>query len=317
MTSAASPDALLAAATAGDRRALARIVSLVEEGSAAGDELLATLHPTTGGAWTTGLTGAPGAGKSTLTSGLVTAVRAAGTEVAVVAVDPSSPFSGGAVLGDRIRMQQHAADHGVYIRSMASRGHLGGLAAATPRVVAVLDGVGFPEILVETVGVGQDEVDVATNADTTVVVVTPGWGDGVQVAKAGLLEIGDVFVVNKADRPAVGETVGDLERMLEMGGDLPWRPPVLAVVATTGEGVEAVWEAVQLHRRYLTTSGLLASRRTARILAAFEAAVRAGLRERTRRVMQDGDGEGVAAAVAAGTVDPWTAARRVLQRADG
>jgi len=309
---AVPPDPLIEAAVTGDRRALARLVSLVESGSAAGDAILSALHPATGRAWTTGLTGAPGAGKSTLAAGLVTVARDAGTEVAVVAVDPSSPFSGGAVLGDRVRMQQHAADRGVYIRSMASRGHLGGLAAATPRVVAALDGAGFPEILIETVGVGQDEVEVATSADTTVVVVTPGWGDGVQVAKAGMLEIGDVFAVTKADRPGVEETMADLERMLEMGGDRPWRPPVLPVIATTGDGVAAVWDAVQRHRRHLTEAGLRQPRRSARLLAAFEAAVRAGLRDRIRRTVEEGRGESVA--VAAGTVDPWTAARRYLER---
>lgn len=310
-------DSLTESALRGDRRALARLISLVEDDRPGASEVLSELFPRTGGSYVIGLTGAPGGGKSTLTSKLISDVRDDGHTVAVLAVDPSSPFTGGAILGDRIRMQDHASDGGVYIRSMGSRGHLGGVSEATPKGLLVLDAVGFPYVIVETVGVGQAEVEIVESADTTVVVLNPGWGDSVQANKAGLLEIGDLFVVNKADRPAVGETVGDLERMLEMGGDLPWRPPVLAVVATTGEGVEAVWEAVQLHRRYLTTSGLLASRRTARILAAFEAAVRAGLRERTRRVMQDGDGEGVAAAVAAGTVDPWTAARRVLQRADG
>jgi LAO/AO transport system kinase len=308
----APPDPLIEAAVTGDRRALARLITLVESGSAAGDAILAALHPSTGHAWTTGLTGAPGAGKSTLAAGLVTVARNGGNEVAVVAVDPSSPFSGGAVLGDRVRMQQHAADRGVYIRSMASRGHLGGLAAATPRVVAALDGAGFPEILIETVGVGQDEVEVATNADTTVVVVTPGWGDGVQVAKAGMLEIGDVFAVTKADRPGVEETIGDLERMLEMGGDRPWRPPVLPVIATIGDGVAEVWDAVQRHRHHVTDAGLRRPRRSARLLAAFEAAVRAGLRDRIRRTVEEGHGE--SAAVAAGTIDPWTAARRYLER---
>ncbi len=316
MTPAPSPEDLLAAATAGDRRALARLVSFVEEAGPGGDGVLAAVHPATGRAWTTGITGAPGAGKSTLTSRLVEVIRLAGTRVAIVAVDPSSPFSGGAVLGDRVRMQEHAGDHGVYIRSMASRGHLGGLAAATPRVVAMLDGVGFLEILVETVGVGQDEVDVAANTDTTVVVVTPGWGDGVQVAKAGLLEVGDVFVVNKADRPGVEQAVDDLSQMLEMGGDRAWRPPILPVVATTGEGIGAMWEAVHRHRDHLVASGLLAGRRAARLLAEFEAALRAGLRDRMRQAVADGGGEGVAAAVAAGTVDPWTAARRLLERTD-
>ncbi len=182
-----------------------------------GRTVLSTLFAATGDAWTTGLTGAPGAGKSTLTSRLIEHGRGAGSSVAVVAVDPSSPFSGGAILGDRVRMQDHINDAGVYIRSLATRGHLGGISEATPRCVAVLDGIGFDEILVETVGVGQAEVDIAGNTDTTVVVVNPRWGDSIQAAKAGLLEIGDVFAVNKADRPGVGETVRDLRQMLELG----------------------------------------------------------------------------------------------------
>ncbi|MDJ0498804.1 MAG: methylmalonyl Co-A mutase-associated GTPase MeaB, partial [Acidimicrobiia bacterium] len=217
MARISDPATLIPLARTGERRALARLITLVENDGPVSDEILAEVFPAGGQAWTTGLTGAPGAGKSTLTDRLIQEVRSEGSEIAVVAVDPSSPFSGGAVLGDRVRMQDHIDDHGVYIRSMASRGHLGGISAATPKVVATLDGLGFPEVFVETVGVGQAEVEIAGNADTTVVVVNPGWGDSVQAAKAGLLEIGDIFVVNKADRPGVHETVRDLTQMLELG----------------------------------------------------------------------------------------------------
>ena len=194
----------------GDRRALARLLTLVEAYGETGRVVLSTLFAATGGAWTTGLTGAPGAGKSTLTNELIARFRKEGDPVAVVAVDPSSPFTGGAILGDRVRMQDHIDDSDVYIRSLATRGHLGGISEATPRATAVLDAIGFTEIIIETVGVGQAEVDIAGNADTTVVVVNPGWGDSIQAAKAGLLEIGDVFIVNKADRPDVARTVKDL-----------------------------------------------------------------------------------------------------------
>ena len=296
-------------ARGGDRRALARLVSLVEDASAAGAAVIATVYRDGGGARITGITGAPGAGKSTLVDHLVDRARAQG-EVAVVAVDPSSPFTGGAILGDRVRMQRHAADRGVYIRSLASRGHLGGLSASTPRVVAFLDGVGFPEILVETVGVGQAEVEVAAAADTVVVVVNPGWGDSVQAAKAGLLEIGDVFVVNKADRPGADETVGELVRMLDMGPMGAWRPPVLRTVATSGEGVDAVWEAVVAHRDHLRAENGLARRRSARAVAELESALRQRLRE---QIADDKIAGGeVIARVVARDLDPWSAADTVI-----
>ena len=203
------------------------MLSLVEQGGDGARTALGLLHPRTGHAWTIGITGAPGAGKSTLTDELVVRLRADGSEVGVLAVDPSSPFSGGAILGDRVRMQHHTTDNGVFIRSMASRGHLGGLALATPQAVRVLDAVGKAWIVVETVGVGQVEVEIAGHADTTVVVVNPGWGDAVQAAKAGLLEIADIFVVNKADRPGAADTVRDLQGMLELSGALAWEPPIV------------------------------------------------------------------------------------------
>jgi LAO/AO transport system kinase len=224
-----------------DRGAVARLISLVEAGGDTAAEAAARLFPHTGGVYTVGITGAPGAGKSTLTDRLIVRIRQQGDEVGVLAVDPTSPFTGGAILGDRVRMQEHATDAGVFIRSMATRGHLGGLALATPQAVRVLDAAGKPWVIVETVGVGQVEVEIAEAADTTVVVVTPGWGDGVQANKAGLLEIADVFVVNKADRAGVDETVRDLVQMLELSPPRSWQPPIVTTVAAEDRGIDDCW----------------------------------------------------------------------------
>jgi LAO/AO transport system kinase len=229
--SSALVDALLEGTRRGDRAALARLLSLVETGGDEARAALATLPVSVAdGAWTIGITGAPGAGKSTLTARLIQHLRATGARVAVLAVDPTSPFTGGAILGDRVRMQDHATDPDVFIRSMATRGHLGGLARAAPQAVRVLAAAGYPWILVETVGVGQVEVEIAGAADTTVVVVNPGWGDGIQAAKAGLMEIGDVFVVNKADRDGVAATVHDLQTMIHRAEERAWTPRVLETV---------------------------------------------------------------------------------------
>ncbi len=312
MSSAADPRDLVAAARAGDRRALARLLTVVENDRPGAGPALSEMFPHTGGAHVVGLTGAPGAGKSTLTDALIAAVRASGREVAVLAVDPSSPFTGGAILGDRIRMQEHAGDPGVYIRSMASRGHLGGVSAATPKALAVLDAAGFPIVLVETVGVGQAEVEIASNADTTVVVVTPGWGDGIQAAKAGLLEVGDVFVVNKADRPGVDATVRELEQMLDLGGERGWRPPVLVTVATKGEGIDELWQAIRDHRAHLEESGDLARRRADRLAREVEDAI-ADLVQRRVRAAAAGEQVGsVLEDVVSRRLDPWAAAARLL-----
>ena len=257
----------------GDRAALARSLSLVERGGEDARAVGRLTFPHGGRAYTVGMTGAPGAGKSTLTSAVISELRERGEEVGVLAIDPSSPFTGGAILGDRVRMQDHALDAGVFIRSMATRGHLGGLALATPQAVRVLDAAGVPWVLVETVGVGQVEVEVAGAADTTVVVVNPGWGDAVQAAKAGLLEIADVFVVNKADRPGTAETRRDLEGMMDLTmsmhdagteGSTSWRPPIVETVATREEGAKALWEAVLAHRAHLERTGQLAERRSLR-----------------------------------------------------
>ena len=299
---------LIERARGGDRRSLARLVSRVEDDTVEGRQALAEVYPAGGDAWVTGITGAPGAGKSSLVDGLVGNATDHGN-VAVIAVDPSSPFTGGAVLGDRIRMQRHTDDPRVYIRSMANRGHLGGLADATPRVVALLDGVGFREVVIETVGVGQAEVDVAASADTVVVVVNPGWGDSIQAAKAGLLEIGDVFVVNKADRPGAHEAVTDLNRMLDVGPERAWRPRVVTTIATDGTGLGELMTAIADHRHHLVETGALDQLRRNRALREIEAAVRAGLR---RRATINHAGDATLDRVVAREVDPWSAAEGVV-----
>jgi LAO/AO transport system kinase len=303
---------LVDGAVAGDRGAIARLISLVEAGGEDAVAAVARLYPQTGRAYTVGITGAPGAGKSTLTDRLVGYWRRAGDEVGVLAVDPSSPFSGGAILGDRVRMQDHALDPGVFIRSMATRGHLGGLALATPQAVRVLDAAGKPWILLETVGVGQVEVEVAESADTTVVVVTPGWGDGVQAAKAGLLEVADVFVVNKADRAGTDEAVRDLVQMLELSGARDWTPPVVETVATDGRGIDALAAAIGEHRAHLTADGRLAERRVAHLRDEIRAIVVARLAAQASERCAGPAFDALVQAVAARDVDPYTAATRLL-----
>ncbi len=310
--------ALVAAARAGERAPLARLLSMVERGGDDARAVSAATHPLGGGAYTVGITGAPGAGKSTLTAALVRRWRALGERVAVLAVDPSSPFSGGAILGDRIRMSDHATDPGVLIRSMASRGHLGGLSVATPAAVRVLDALGWPWVVIETVGVGQVEVEVAGAADTTVVVVNPGWGDAVQAAKAGLLEIADVFVVNKADRPGADEARADLERLCDLSaGRGGRRPAVVSTVAETGEGVEALGLAVAAHRAELESSGELSVRRAQRQRAELAEVVGRRLLEQARRTAGGDRFESLAAEVAARRIDPWQAAEELLGDAGG
>jgi LAO/AO transport system kinase len=308
-----APTADLARAVrGGDRRALARALTVVERAGPDAAELLAALHSGGRNAATVGITGAPGAGKSTLTDRLIAEVRKAGERVGVLAVDPSSPFSRGAILGDRVRMQSHATDDGVFIRSLASRGHLGGLALAAPHFVRVLDAAGFDWILLETVGVGQVEVEIASHAETTVVVVNPGWGDGVQAAKAGLLEVADVFVVNKADRPGADETVHDLAAIADLAPPRPWRPPVLRTVATTGEGVRSVLDAVRAHRAHLADSGHGAARRRARAEQELRSLVLARLAEQADQRCRGPAFDAAVADVVAGRRDPWTAADDLL-----
>ena len=314
-----APADLLPAARAGDRAAVARLLSLVERGGEGARAVGVLTHGQGGDAYTVGLTGAPGAGKSTLTNALLSVVRRGGEErVAVLAIDPSSPFTGGAILGDRVRMGDHATDEGVFIRSMATRGHLGGLAVAAPEAVRVLTAAGFPWVILETVGVGQVEVDVAAHADTTVVVVNPGWGDAVQANKAGLLEIADVFVVNKADRPGADDAVADLQRMLDLAGTGhgpgEWRPPVVSAVAADGTGVADVWAAVVAHRAHLGTGpgSALAGRRRARAADEVTRLVAARLMERAHTLTDGPQAAALAEAVAAGDTDPWTAADELL-----
>ncbi|MGI8683654.1 MAG: methylmalonyl Co-A mutase-associated GTPase MeaB [Acidimicrobiales bacterium] len=307
------PSGLLNAATGGDRAALARLISLVERGGEAARQVGRITHPLGGRAYTVGITGAPGAGKSTLCDRLLTHMRAQGTDIAVLAVDPSSPFSGGAILGDRVRMQDHAGDHGVYVRSMATRGHVGGLALATPQAIRVLDAAGFPIVIVETVGVGQVEVEVAGAADTTVVVVNPGWGDAVQANKAGLLEVADVLVVNKSDRPGAEAAARDLEMMLDMNLDPgPWRPPVVSTAAAKGEGVAGLWEAVVAHRAFQEEGGALAARRAVRVETEVRAIVLHNLSLRADARCSGPGFDQAVADVAARRTDPWSAVERLL-----
>jgi LAO/AO transport system kinase len=308
---------LVAQARDGDPRAVARLVSLVEDGDPCLPEIAATLAPYTGQAQLIGLTGSPGVGKSTLTNELVRAYRGEGRRVGVLAIDPSSPFTGGAILGDRVRMQDHAIDSGVYIRSMSSRGHLGGLSAATPQAVRVLEGAGCEVVIVETVGVGQAEVDVASLADTTLVLLAPGMGDSIQAAKAGILEIADIFVVNKADRDGADATHRDIQGMISLGersqGD--WRPPVVRAVAAQAKGVDDVMAAIAKHRAWLAEHGQLVSRRERRASAEVENIALGTLRSRLGSVRSGDALPALAAEVAAGRLDPYTAADRLIATA--
>jgi LAO/AO transport system kinase len=316
------PDELFAAASEGDRSATARLLSLIERGGEGARDVGRLAAARAGAAYTVGITGAPGSGKSTLTSVLIAHLRGREEDVAVLAVDPSSPFSGGAILGDRVRMQDHATDPGVFIRSMATRGHLGGLALATPEAIRLLDALGHRWILVETVGVGQVEVEVAGKADTTVVVVNPGWGDAVQANKAGLMEVADLFVINKADRPGVRETRRDLEQMLELSGETAerpddgWRVPILATVATTGDGITEVWDAVLAHRAHADASGELDRRRRFRLGEELREIVARRLEQRAREVCTEERWNELRDRVGAGDVDPWSAADEMLNGAN-
>ena len=308
----ADTDALVERARAGARVATATLLSLVEQGGAGARAVVSRLHPHTGRAWSVGITGAPGAGKSTLTDELVMCMRDEDLDVGVLAVDPSSPFSGGAILGDRVRMQRHSTDPAVFIRSMASRGHLGGLALATPQAVRVLDAVGKEWVIVETVGVGQVEVEIASQADTTIVVVNPGWGDEVQAAKAGLLEIADIFVVNKADRPGADVTVSDLAGMLELGRRKEWQPPIVRTIATTGDGLAELWDDIGAHREFLESDGAVVARRRARLVDEIRGLLAERLLERAGAMSEGEKFDALVDAVADRTSDPYTAVDALL-----
>jgi len=308
-------DSELDRARAGDIRALARLLSLVEDESPRVRSVIKELLPHAGGARVIGLTGSPGVGKSTVTGALVAAFRAAGARIAVLAVDPTSPFTGGALLGDRVRMQQHATDEAVFIRSMASRGHLGGLAASTPQAIRVLEAAGFELIIIETVGVGQAEVAIASLADSVVVLLAPGMGDAIQAAKAGILEVADLFVVNKADKPDTQQVVRDLRNMIALADHGPddWKPPIITTIAMKGEGIEELVTRLDAHWSWLNSTGELARRRQGRareeITALAFAALRGGLA--ADRV------DALARQVADGSLDPFQAAEELLNQRVG
>ncbi|MDQ3963989.1 MAG: methylmalonyl Co-A mutase-associated GTPase MeaB [Actinomycetota bacterium] len=301
---------LVERALKGERPAIARLISLVEDGGADLGAVMQAIYPHTGSAYSIGITGAPGAGKSTLTEQIVGRARREGHKVGVLAIDPSSPFSGGALLGDRVRMQSHATDADVFIRSMATRGHLGGISLATPEAMRVLDAVGKDIVIIETVGVGQAEVEITDACDTTIVVVNPGWGDAVQAAKAGLMEIADVFVVNKADRTGAKEAVRELKQMLDMS-DADWRPEVVETVATKGEGIDELWAAIAKHRDYQESNGLLDARRRRRV----EREIREIVAERYRQRVESEAADLLARVtdeVSTRKLDPYTAADRLM-----
>lgn len=308
---AITSDAVLLAdlVRSGDRRAVARAISIVEDRREGADRLLSLLYRADTPTTVVGVTGAAGAGKSTLTAQLISHLRALDLTVAVVAVDPSSPFSGGAILGDRIRMQHHVSDRDVYVRSMSTRGHLGGLADATSRVLAVLCAAGFDVVVVETVGVGQSETEIVGAADTTAVIVTPGWGDGVQASKAGLLEIADVFVVNKSDLGGVDEVERDLRLMLELGGQSDWDVPIVRTSAVDATGIGELWDAIIRHAGFLSTDGRGAMRKRRQIEDLVRRAARSELIDRIERRPVPED---LLDRVMTGAIDPWAAARDLI-----
>ena len=305
---------LIEGVLAGDRRAVARAISLVEDGRPELEPLSAAIYPASGRATTIGLTGAPGVGKSTLAGALVAAARGEGLTVAVLAVDPTSPFTGGALLGDRVRMQEHATDEGVFIRSMATRGHLGGMALAAPEAVRILDAAGYALIMVETVGVGQAEVEVAAATDTTVVVLAPGFGDAVQMAKAGILEVADVFVVNKSDRDGTDDLVRELRQMLHLGPAQEWDPTIVRTTAIDGGGVDELRRAIESHVSWAVASGSLDAKRAKRLRREVETIAAERFRASAARVLES-DGGALAEALAERRMDPYRAAAMLVEEA--
>lgn len=307
---------LLLQAKQSNRVALAKLLSIVERGGQPARDLTRLVWGSSGSTYVVGITGAPGAGKSTLTDQLISQVRKRLLEVAVVAIDPTSPFSGGAILGDRVRMQEHATDGGVFIRSMATRGHLGGLALAVPDAIRLLAAVQFPYVFIETVGVGQVEVEIVGAADTTAVVINPGWGDAVQANKAGLLEIADLFVINKADRDGSRDTRRDIELMLEMSSFEGWIPPIIETVATEGKGIEEVFEAIESHREYLEKSGIGKKRREARILEELNHVVQAEINRKVSQLLSEPSFAAKKAELISGDIDPYSLAMELLKFED-
>jgi LAO/AO transport system kinase len=307
---------LVEGARQGVPRAVARLITLVENEAPQRRDVAAALAPDAGHARVVGLTGPPGVGKSTITSALVGALRAQGRRVGVLAIDPSSPLSGGALLGDRIRMGEHAGDDGVFIRSLASRGRLGGLSAAVPQALRVLDAARFDVALVETVGVGQSEIDIAALADTTVLLLAPGLGDGIQAAKAGVIEVADVLVVNKADRDGAAQVARDLRAVqsLRPTGSDEWRPPIVSTVAPDGQGIDELVAALDRHWEWSGTGGQRERRRTARAAAEIEAIALAALRERFADVTGAAAVNAAATRVVRGELDPYAAADALVAR---
>ena len=308
-------EGLVARARDGDHRSVGRLITLVENAAPQLREVMAALAPTAGQARLIGLTGSPGVGKSTTTAALLSSYRARGERVGVLAIDPTSPFSGGALLGDRVRMQDHATDPGVYIRSMGTRGNLGGVSWATPQAIRVLDGVGFDVVIIETVGVGQAEVAIAGLADSTVVMLAPGLGDGIQAAKAGILEIADLYVVNKADRDGAAQTVRDLKAMLTLGEKREagqWKPPVLSTVSVKNEGVAELVDELDRHHAWLSESGELTQRRHRRAAEEIETLAVTTLRERIGDLRDGTLLDELADGVLAGRTDPYAAADRLV-----
>jgi LAO/AO transport system kinase len=300
----------------GDARAVARAISLIEDEAPAGAELIRRIFPRTGRAYLVGVTGPPGAGKSTLVDRLITQLRQSTRTVGVVAVDPTSPFTGGAILGDRVRMQAHAGDPGVFIRSMATRGHLGGLARATSEVALVLDAAGNDLVLIETVGVGQDEIDIVRTADVSIVMLVPGSGDEVQALKAGIMEIADIFVVNKADREGADRTVASIEAVLSLQvfGPADWRPPIVKTEAVTGKGVTELLETIDRFRTH-TFASQDSGRRARAEFRVRELLSQRFIQHVERRVLEAGELEGMLERIAARELDPYTAVDQIVSRA--
>jgi len=305
-------DAIVTGVLAREPRAIARAISLVEDGDDGLPALSAGVFPQTGSAATVGLTGAPGVGKSTIATALVRTARANDRRVAVLAIDPTSPYTGGALLGDRVRMQEHATDPNVFIRSMATRGHLGGMALAAPEAVRILDAAGFDLVIVETVGVGQAEIDVAAATDTTLVVLAPGLGDAIQMAKAGILEVANVFVVNKADRDGAADVQRELRQMLHLGAARPWDPPVLATTAFDGAGIDELWADIERHRAWLVSTGALAVDREAAVVHEVRALAAERLASSVEAQLAD-DAE-LRARLRDHQLDPYAAVDELLRR---
>ncbi|MFA4668178.1 methylmalonyl Co-A mutase-associated GTPase MeaB [Pyrococcus kukulkanii] len=310
-------DELIERLRKGDRKAVARLITLVENDEEKAREIVRKIYPLTGNAYIVGITGPPGAGKSSLLDKLIREARKEGLIVGVIAVDPTSPFTGGALLGDRIRMQGHATDPGVFIRSMATRGSLGGLAKATNDAIKVLDAYGCDIIFVETVGVGQVEVDIVKTADTVVLVTIPGLGDDVQAIKAGLMEIADIFVINKADREGVDATYFELSLTLDFEAEkwekLGWRPPIIETIATTGKGVKELWKKIKEHKKYLESSGRLEEKRRFRIEEEIKTIASGIIASKVEASIKKGELEDLIREVLAKRIDPYTAADRIIR----